>query len=39
MAVFMSQDGVANCRQFALFIKRHAQGLGVRFEFNTVLTD
>jgi len=33
--IHMPQDGAANCRQFALLIKRHAQHLGVRFEFNT----
>lgn len=33
--IHMPQDGVANCRQFALLIKRHAQHLGVQFEFNT----
>lgn len=33
--IHMPQDGVANCRQFALLIKRQAQQLGVQFEFNT----
>ncbi len=33
--IHMPQDGVANCRQFALLLKRHAQQLGVQFEFNT----
>lgn len=33
--IHMPQDGVANCRQFALLLKRHAQRLGVQFEFNT----
>lgn len=34
-AIHMPQDGAANCRQFALLIKREAQLLGVQFEFNT----
>ena len=33
--IHMPQDGVANCRQFALLLKRHAQRLGVQFAFNT----
>ena len=33
--IYMPQDGVANCRQFALLIKRHALQLGVQFEFST----
>jgi len=33
----LPDDGVANCRQFALLLKAKAQQLGVRFEFNTSL--
>ena len=28
-------DGAANCRQFALLLKNHAQRMGVKFIFNT----
>jgi D-amino-acid dehydrogenase len=34
-AIHLPDDEVANCRQFALILKSAAQGLGVRFEFNT----
>lgn len=37
--IHMPQDGVANCRQFALLIKQHAQRLGVHFKFNTTVAD
>ncbi|WP_092003209.1 D-amino acid dehydrogenase [Polaromonas sp. OV174] len=33
-AVHLPDDGVANCRQFALLLKNEAQRLGVSFEFN-----
>ncbi|MDB5889774.1 MAG: FAD-dependent oxidoreductase [Polaromonas sp.] len=33
----LPDDGVANCRQFALLLKSKAQQLGVSFEFNTTL--
>ncbi len=33
-AVHLPDDEVANCRQFALLLKIHAQRLGVNFEFN-----
>ncbi|MDO9358358.1 MAG: D-amino acid dehydrogenase [Polaromonas sp.] len=33
-AVHLPDDGVANCRQFALLLKADAQRLGVEFEFN-----
>lgn len=31
----LPDDGVANCRQFALLLKREAELLGASFEFNT----
>lgn len=34
-AVHLPDDGVANCRQFALLLKTQAQTMGVRFEFNS----
>ena len=34
---YFPNDGVANCRQFALLLKRKAQHLGVSFEFNTAV--
>lgn len=36
-AIYLPNDGVANCRQFALLLKRQAQLLGVNFEFNTTV--
>jgi D-amino-acid dehydrogenase len=33
-AVYLPDDEVGNCRQFALLLKNQAQGLGARFEFN-----
>ena len=33
-AIHLPTDVVANCRQFALLLKREAQRLGVTFEFN-----
>ncbi|UUZ63877.1 D-amino acid dehydrogenase [Polaromonas sp. P1-6] len=34
-AVHLPDDGVANCRQFALLLKNEALRIGVNFEFNT----
>jgi D-amino-acid dehydrogenase len=36
-AVHLPDDGVANCRQFALLLKNEAQRIGVNFRFNTAL--
>jgi D-amino-acid dehydrogenase len=36
-AVHLPDDGVANCRQFALLLKNEAQHIGVNFEFNTTV--
>ncbi len=36
-AINLPDDGVANCRQFALLLKNEAQKRGVKFEFNTVV--
>ncbi|MHB1199708.1 MAG: D-amino acid dehydrogenase [Polaromonas sp.] len=36
-AVHLPDDGVANCRQFALLLKGVAQQMGVKFEFNTTV--
>jgi D-amino-acid dehydrogenase len=36
-AINLPDDGVANCRQFALLLKMEAQKKGVRFEFNTTV--
>ena len=36
-AIYLPDDGVANCRQFALLLKTQAQQLGVKFEFNTAV--
>jgi len=36
-AVHLPDDGVANCRQFALLLKGVAQQTGVQFEFNTTV--
>ncbi len=33
-AIHLPEDGVANCRQFALLLKREAEALGVQFHFN-----
>ena len=38
-AVHLPDDGVANCRQFALLLKGQAQRLGVNFVFNTAVTE
>jgi len=35
--IHLPEDGVANCRQFALLLKNAAQRLGVNFEFNTTV--
>jgi D-amino-acid dehydrogenase len=37
-AVYLPDDEVANCRQFALLLKGQAHQLGVNFLFNTVVT-
>ena len=37
-AVHLPDDGVANCRQFALLLKNEAQRIGVNFVFNTAVT-
>ena len=37
-AVYLPDDEVANCRQFALMLKAQAQRLGVNFSFNTNVT-
>ena len=37
-AVHLAQDGVGNCRQFALQLKDIARGLGVDFQFNTLVS-
>ncbi len=34
-AVHLPDDGVVNCRQFALMLKKEAEALGVRFEFDS----
>jgi D-amino-acid dehydrogenase len=36
-AVYLPNDEIGNCRQFALQLKAQAQTLGVRFEFNSVV--
>ena len=36
-AIHFPNDGVANCRQFALLLRRKAQLLGVDFKFNTTV--
>jgi D-amino-acid dehydrogenase len=36
-AVHLPQDEVGNCRQFALLLKDIARGLGVDFQFNTLV--
>ena len=36
-AVHLPDDGVGNCRQFALGLRKQAQTLGVRFEFDTTV--
>lgn len=33
-AIHLPEDEVANCRQFALLLKREAESLGVQFHFN-----
>jgi D-amino-acid dehydrogenase len=33
-AVYLPDDEVGNCRQFALLLKNEAQSIGARFEFN-----
>jgi D-amino-acid dehydrogenase len=33
--IYLPNDEVANCRQFAMMLKNKAQGMGVRFEFST----
>ena len=36
--IHLPDDGVGNCRQFALLLKKEAQRIGVNFEFNTTVT-
>ncbi|MFL6693701.1 MAG: D-amino acid dehydrogenase [Ramlibacter sp.] len=36
-AVHLPDDGAANCRQFAILLKRAASDAGARFEFNTAV--
>jgi D-amino-acid dehydrogenase len=36
-AVYLPDDEVGNCRQFALLLKNQAQALGARFEFNSAV--
>ena len=36
-AVYLPDDEVGNCRQFALLLKAEAQRQGVKFEFNTTV--
>lgn len=38
-AIHLPEDEVGNCRQFALLLKNEAQTIGVKFEFNTVVTN
>jgi D-amino-acid dehydrogenase len=38
-AIHLPDDEVGNCRQFALLLKNEAQNMGVKFEFNTVVTE
>ena len=35
--IHLPDDGVGNCRQFALLLKNEAQRMGVNFEFNTTV--
>jgi D-amino-acid dehydrogenase len=37
-AIHLPDDEVGNCRQFALLLKSEAQRLGVKFQFNTQVT-
>ncbi len=37
-AIHLPHDEVANCRQFALLLKKEAEARGARFEFNTTVT-
>nr|MDP2192405.1 D-amino acid dehydrogenase [Rhodoferax sp.] len=37
-AVYLQDDEVGNCRQFALLLKNEAQRMGVNFLFNTTVT-
>jgi D-amino-acid dehydrogenase len=37
-AVHLPSDEVGNCRQFALLLKKEAEALGARFEFNANVT-
>lgn len=37
-AVYLPDDEVGNCRQFALLLKNQAQRMGVTFSFNTTVT-
>ncbi len=37
-AVYLPEDEVGNCRQFALMLKNEAQRMGVEFSFHTTVT-
>ena len=37
-AIYLPDDEVGNCRQFALLLKNKAQRMGVDFQFNTTVT-
>ena len=36
-AIHLPDDGVGNCRQFALMLRRQAEALGATFKFNTTV--
>jgi D-amino-acid dehydrogenase len=36
-AIYLPDDEVANCRQFALLLKDQCRSMGVQFEFNTLV--
>ena len=36
-AIHLPDDGVGNCRQFALLLRRQAELLGAQFRFNTIV--
>lgn len=37
-AIYLPDDEVGNCRQFALMLKNEAQRMGVKYSFNTTVT-
>lgn len=37
-AVELGGEAVANCREFAVLLRAQAQGMGCRFEFNTIVS-